>query len=172
MDPEIKNPTFLFIFHMSLFCTLEGMGLKEIAISLGHWQQFCCMTLALHGLKRCGGRGRRQLWAHDRSLFKPGIFDHNLLGSFNSREFRGKMRMDVFNFEYLCNNLAPELQRRDMNMHLAILIQVKVDVGITRLASGTSMQCIADLYRIGLSSSLQVVSEFCLAIKKFAKKIY
>ena len=65
MDLDIKNLTLLLIFQIYFFCTLEGMGLKEIAISLGHWQQLCCMTLALHGLKRCGGRGRRRLQAHD-----------------------------------------------------------------------------------------------------------
>ena len=65
MDPEIKNLTLLLILQMFLLYTLDGMGLEEIAISLGHWQQFCCMTLALHGLERCGGRGRRRLWAHD-----------------------------------------------------------------------------------------------------------
>ena len=95
MDPEIKNLALLRIFQMSLFCTLEGMGLEKIAISLRHWQQLCCMTLALHGFKRCGGRGRRQLWAHDRGLFKHGFFDQNLVGSFNSRKFKGRMRMDV-----------------------------------------------------------------------------
>ena len=76
------------------------------------------------------------------------------------------MRMDVSNFEYSCSNLAPELQRCDTNMRLAIHVQVKVVVGITTLALGNSMQCIPYLYRISLSSSQQVVSEFCLAIKK------
>ena len=72
--------------------------------------------------------------------------------------------MDVSTSEYLYNNLAPELQRCDTNMRLAIPVQVKVIVGITRLASSNSMQCIEDLYRIGLSSSQQTISNFCLAI--------
>ena len=80
--------------------------------------------------------------------------------------------MHVSTFEYLCSNLAPKLQRRNTNMRLAIPVQVKVSVGITRLASGNSMQCIADLYRIGLSFSQQAVLEFCLAIKKIPKKIH
>ena len=140
--------------------------MDEIARFLGHWQQLCCMTLALHAFKRCSGRGRRRLWAHDRGLFKPGFFDQNLLGSFNSREFKGRMRMDVSTFEYLCCILAPDLHRRDTNMRLAIPVEVKVAVSISRLATGNSMQCIADLYKIGLSSSQQAVSDFCIAIKK------
>ena len=124
------------------------------------------MTLALHGFKLCSRRGRRHLWAHDRGLFKPGFFDQNLLDSFNSREFKGRMRMDVSTFEYLCSIIAKDLQRRDTNMRFTIPVQVKVAVSITRLASGNSMQCIADLYRIGHSSNQQAVREFCVAIKK------
>ena len=55
-------------------------------------------------------------------------------------------------------------------MRLAITVQVKDVVGITRLASDNFMQCIAYLYIIGLSSSQQAVSEFCLAIKKLLRK--
>ena len=74
--------------------------------------------------------------------------------------------MDASSFEYLCGIFAPELQRRDTNMCLAIPVQVKVVVSISRLASSNSMRWIADLYKIGLSSSQQAVSEFCVAIKK------
>ena len=63
------------------------------------------------------------------------------------------MRMDVSTFEYFCITLAPDLQRQDTSMRLAIPVQVKVAVSITRLAIGNSMQCITDLYRIGLSFS-------------------
>ena len=122
--------------------------------------------LALHGFKRCSGRRQRRLWVHDRGLHKPGFFYQNLLGSFNSREFKGRMRMDVSTFECLCCNLAPELQRRDTNMRLTIPVQVKIAVSITKLASSNSMQCIADLYKIGLSSSQIAISEFCVALKK------
>ena len=88
-----------------------------------------------------------------------------MLGSFNAREFKGRMRIDVLTFEYLCSTLAPDLQRQDTNMRLAIPVQVKVTVLISRLATGNFMQCIVDLYMIGLSSSQLIVSQFCVAIK-------
>ena len=93
-----------------------------------------------------------------------------MLGSFNAREFKGRMRMDVSTFEYLCSILAPDLLRQDTSMRLVIPVQVKVAVSISRLATGNPMQCIADLYRIGLSSSQLVVSQFCNAIKKLLTK--
>ena len=88
-----------------------------------------------------------------------------MLGSFNAREFKGRMRIDVLTFEYSCSTLAPDLQRQDTNMRLAIPVQVKVTVSISRLATGNFMQCIVDLYMIGLSSSQLAVSRFCVAIK-------
>lgn len=76
------------------------------------------------------------------------------------------MRMDVSTFEYLCTTLAPDLRRKDTRLRLAIPVQAKVVVSISRLATGNSMHVIADLYRIGLSSSQVAVLEFCVAIKK------
>jgi hypothetical protein len=68
------------------------------------------------------------------------------------------MRMDVSTFEYLCTSLAPDLKKQDTSMRLAIPVQVKVAVSITRLTTGNSMQVIADVYRIGLSSIQLAVS--------------
>ena len=76
------------------------------------------------------------------------------------------MRMSVSTFEYLCTTLALDLRRQDTRLRLAIPVQVKVAVSIARLATGNSMQCIPDLYKIGLSSSQLAVTQFIRAIKK------
>ena len=120
-------------------------------------------------------RARRpwRLWAHERRLQQPGFFDRNLVGSFNAREFKGRMRMDVSTFEYWCSTLAPTLRRQDTNMRSAIPVKVKVAVSISRLATGNSMQSIADLYRIGLSTSQLAVSQFTSAMRVvLLKKIH
>jgi hypothetical protein len=166
----VKKLVIFFIFQLSLFKTLECISREEERIFLWHWQQMKCVTLALQAFLLGRGRHPRRLWAHDRGLHKPGFFDQNLLGSFSAREFKARMRMDVSTFEYLCTSLAPDLQRRDTSMRLAIPVQVKVAVSITRLATGNSMQVIADLYRIGLFSSQLAVSQFCCAIKKILLK--
>ena len=133
-----------FIFQLTLFTTLETMSRDEGAIVVWQWQQFCCMTLALQGFMQLHGRRTRRLWAHKRGLHQPGFFDKTLLGSFNAREFKGRMHMDVLTFEYLCSTLAPLLQKEDTNMQLAIPVQVKVVVSISRLATCNSMQSIAE----------------------------
>jgi hypothetical protein len=108
----------------------------------------------MHGLKRLRANRPRRLWAHNRGLNRPGFLDQNLLGSFNTREFKAHMRMDVLSFEYLCDTLTPQLHMQHTNMRGVIPIQVKVVVAISRLATGNSMQSIADLYKIELSTSL------------------
>ena len=117
-----------------------------------------------------GSQRPRRLWAHDRGMGQPGFFDRNLLGSFNEREFKARMRMDVSTFEYLCSTLAPSLLKQDTNMRPAIPVEVKVAVAISRLATGNSMQTIADLYRIGLSTSQLAVTQFVGAIKTILLK--
>lgn len=73
--------------------------------------------------------------------------------------------MDVSTFRYLCSYLAPDLQRQNMNMRVAILVHMKVVVSISRLAIGNFMQCIADLYKIGFSSNQLGVSQIYVVIK-------
>ena len=55
-------------------------------------------------------------------------------------------------------------------MQLAVFVQVKIAVAISRLAKGNSMQTIADLYRIGLSTSQLGVSQFSGAVKSVLLK--
>ena len=74
--------------------------------------------------------------------------------------------MDVSTFEYLCSTLAPFLTRKDTHLRLAVPVQVKVAVSISRLATGNSMQSIADLYKIGLSTSQDAFSQFTVAMKQ------
>ena len=80
-----------------------------------------------------------RLWAHDRGLGQPGFFDRNLLGSFNSREFKTRMRMNFSTFEYLCSTLAPSLQKQDTNMRPTIPVEMTVVVAISRLATCNTM---------------------------------
>ena len=80
--------------------------------------------------------------------------------------------MDVSTFEYLCSTLAPYMLRQDTNMRLAVLVQVKIAISISRLATSNSMQSIADLYKIGLSTSQLAVSQFTRAVKSTLLKTY
>ena len=118
MDAEGRKLFILFIFQCSLFVILESMSRYEGAILAWKWQQLGYVAVALRRYKTHLAARPRRLWAHDRGLHRPGFFDQNLLGSFNAREFKGRMHMDVSTFEYLCSTLAPAMQRQDTNMLL------------------------------------------------------
>ena len=153
------------VIQLAMWSAFDCICGAEWIIAACHWQQMCTLTIALQESIRMQGRRPRRLWAHERGLNRPGFFDQNLLGSFNAREFKSRMRVDVSTFEFLCSTLAPMMVRHDTNMRSAIPVEVKVAVSISRLATGNSMQSIADLYKIGLSSSQLAVSQFCGAVK-------
>ena len=170
MDGNIRRLAELLVFQMSMLITLENMDIDACVMCLWHWQQMCCLMVAVEGLRWVCARRPRRLWAHDRGMGQPGFFDRNLLSSFNDREFKSRLRIDVSTFEYLCSTLAPSLLKQDTNMRSAISVEVKVAVAISRLATSNSMQTIADLYRIGLSTSQLAVSQFVGAIKSILLK--
>ena len=151
---------------------MDALDSDLAVISMWHWQQLCCMSIAVQGFMLAGARRPRRLWAHERGLHEPGFFDRNLFGSFNAREFKGRMRMDVSTFEFLCASLAPSMHRQDTNMRSVVLVQVKVAVAISRLATCNSMQSIADLYGIGSSTSQLAVSQFTNVVKLLLLKKY
>ena len=158
MDREVHRLVVLLVLQYSLLMILETLSTEQENLLVFQWYQLCCVTMAIQGVRWVRASRPRRLWAHDRGLHRPGFFDQNLLGSFNAREFKARMRMDESTFEYLCSTLAPCLTRQDTNMRLAVPVQVKVAVSISRLATGNSMQSIADLYKIGLSTSQLAVS--------------
>jgi hypothetical protein len=161
----VQRLVLCVVFHVFLFCTLDTISRDEGAIVVWEWQALCGLMLMMQAQKRMCARRPRRLWAHDRGLNRPGFFDQNLLGFSNTREFKARMRIDVSSFEYLCSTLVPMLTRQDTNMRGAIPVQVKVVVAISRLATGNSMQSIANLYKIGLSTNQVAVSQFYYAVK-------
>ena len=158
MDIETKRFVFLLFIQLTLYCTLYLLDRDKAVIAIWTWEQMCSVWIRVLGEMATRTRRPCRLWAHERGLFEPGFFDRNLLGSFIAREFKGRMRMNVFTFEFLCSTLAPVMHRQDTNMRSAVLVQVKVAVAISRLATGNSMRTIADLYRVGLSTSQLAVS--------------
>ena len=110
----------LLLFQLSLLCTLESLSTDVDVKSLGHWQQVCCMMVAVQGLSGVRASRPKRLWAHAKGLGEPRFFDRNLLGLFYAREFKARMHIDVSTFEYLCSTLAPALHKQNTNMRSTI----------------------------------------------------
>jgi hypothetical protein len=88
MDAEVQRLVLRLVFQVSLFCTLDTISRDEGAIVVLEWQALCGLMLMMQAQKQMRVRRPRRLWAHDRGLNRPGIFDQNLLGYFNTREFK------------------------------------------------------------------------------------
>jgi hypothetical protein len=83
--------------------------------TLKRCESYCCLALAATLLLDSRDAGIENIsWqaammnAGSRQRFCT-VPDQNLLGSFNMRKFKGRMRMDVSSFEYLCSTPAPLL---------------------------------------------------------------
>ena len=170
MDREEHRLVILLFLQLSTWLAFETLATEHGHLLLWQRHRARCLLLAIQGWQQLRASRPRSLWAHDRGLHRAGFFDQNLLGSFNAREFKGRMRMDVSTFEYLCSTLAPFLTRQDTHLRLAVPVQVKVAVSISRLATSNSMRSIADLYKIGLSTSQDAVSQFTSAMKQMLLK--
>jgi hypothetical protein len=122
MDEEGGRLMILFVFQCSLFVMLESVSSDPRGILVWQWQQLGFVMLALRGYKNFFTSRPRRIWAYDRGLHRPGVFYQNLLGSFNAKVFKGRMRMDVSTFEYLCSTLASHMVRQDTVMRLAVRV--------------------------------------------------
>ena len=120
MDSEVKRLVILLLLQMSMLCTMICLERDAWVIGFWYWLQMCHGMVRAEGLRWVRARRPRRLWAHERGMGQPGFFYQNLLGSFNAREFKSRMRMDVSTFEYLCSTLVPSLLKQDTNMRPAI----------------------------------------------------
>ena len=74
------------------------------------------------------------------------------------------MRVSYETFQYLCSKLAPSLQKQDTRLRSAIPLEIRVAVGLSRLATGSTLQVVADLYSIGLSTCHMIFVQFLTSL--------
>ena len=94
-DREVHRLVILFFLQLSMFMAFETLSTQHGNLFLWQWHQLCCLVLAMQGCQQLCVSRLRSVWAHDRGLHQSGFFNQNLLGSFNAREFKGRMRMNV-----------------------------------------------------------------------------
>ena len=80
-------------------------------------------------------------------------------------EFRKQMRVGPKTFKYLCTLLSPVLKKNDTRMRDGILVEKRIVITLSRLATRNSLIMIADSYVIGVSTTSTIVRECCEAMK-------
>ena len=108
--------------------------------------------------------------SYDRA---PGYVDVDLVGSYKNIVFKQRFRMTKDTFIYVCQQVGPMLFKQDTNRRkLAISVETRVAIAITRLASGSSLYIIADSYRVGISTVYAIVLDFCHALIFFCRNSF
>ncbi|MCO5585972.1 hypothetical protein L7F22_039908 [Adiantum nelumboides] len=133
----------------------EDNNQTEILLFLCH-----CMGQVLRARAARVGRRRhenRSCWAYPRP---QTYMERLLLGSYSDRMFKSRLRLSRETFEFLTARIAPQLQRSNTNYRKAISIEKRVCVALHRLASGSNLQVIADLYGISTSAAQKIVIDF------------
>eukprot|EP00850_Spirogloea_muscicola_P006443 SM000030S11452 [mRNA] locus=s30:755702:756719:- [translate_table: standard] len=98
---------------------------------------------------------RRRLWSYERST----IHAHTLLHGYDEGLFKSRVRVSRNTFQILCQKLGPSLQRHDTNMRKAVPVGVCILVTLHRLASGSYLNVIADLFGPGTSTTCKIIVE-------------
>ena len=96
------------------------------------------------------------VWKFDRP---SGYVSQCLLGSYNVKMFKDRVRVNKPTFIYLCHLLGPVLSKKNTKFRLCILIECRISLTLHRLATGDTLHTLADLYGISKSSASIIVRE-------------
>lgn len=161
MDVQSRRKLLtLLAFQMFMFYCLEqtsSASTLAIHYQLEEIQAFILLIACL----RARRKRPRSFWARERI---QGSLETHLFSSFNSREFKARMRVSYETFQYLCSNLAPSLQKQETRFRSAIPLETRVAIGLSRLATGSTLQVVADLYSIGLSTCHMIFVQFLTSL--------
>jgi hypothetical protein len=88
----------------------------------------------------------------------------------NAREFKANFRVTLEIFAYICTKLGPILSRQDTVMREAIPLQVRVSVGLIRLATGCTYQVVGSIFHIAPSTCHCICVAFINALDSVLKR--
>ncbi|MCO5594399.1 hypothetical protein L7F22_048429 [Adiantum nelumboides] len=105
----------------------------------------------------------RACWAYEQL---QNYLERCLFGTYSDAMFKKCMCVSKQTLSFICRKVAPYMQRKDTQMHGAISLEKRVCLALHRLAIGSLLQELGDLYGCATSIACGIVTDFCLAIKK------
>ena len=170
MEPSRSFLLATLAFQISSFMALEVASSANSTAISSHLQ--LVMVLLLQNLLLQDGRSGSKP-GRVRSFDRPQDFvDRYLLGSYSRSMFKKRMRMNKETFMYVCQQVAPLVAKQNTSGRLAIPVETRVAIAISRLASGTCLGVLEDQYGIAKSTSHGIVLDFCNALKKKCRNLY
>lgn len=81
-----------------------------------------------------------------------------------SGKFQNFCRMSAADFEYLLNNIGPQIAKTDTNMKKCISVQERLAVELRFLATGDSYTSLSYLFKFSIQTVSKCIDEVCSAL--------
>ncbi|KAK6493735.1 protein ANTAGONIST OF LIKE HETEROCHROMATIN PROTEIN 1-like, partial [Huso huso] len=105
---------------------------------------------------------RRSVWTHIRST----DWWERIVGNFTDAQWLNNFRMSQETFEYLCQRLAPTLQRSATKFRLCVPVHKRVAIALWKLATNSDYRSVGHLFGVSKATVCSCVQEFCMAVTK------
>jgi hypothetical protein len=111
----------------------------------------------------------KEAWTFARQAEFCDVF---LLGSYNAKMFKSRLRMSKDVFLMICQELAPALTKQTTNMREPLPVHLKVATVLYKLAHGTTNNVVLDMFGIGSCTVTNIMREFVVAVLSILKPRY
>ena len=170
MEPSRSFLLATLAFQISPFIALEAASSAN-SIAISSHLQLLVVPILQNLLLQDGRNGSKP--GRIRSFHRSQDFvDKYLLGSYSRNMFKKRMRMNKKTFLYVCQQVALLVAKQDSSRRLAIPLETRVAIAISRLASSTCLGVLEDQYGIAKSTAHGIVLDFCNALKKKCRDLY
>ena len=84
-----------------------------------------------------------------------------LAGLFGEDWWKENLRLSCTNFNIICNELRPYIQRNDTNLRFSISVEERVAISIWKLSTNIEYRTLSELFGIGRSTVCEIVHDTC-----------
>ena len=111
----------------------------------------------------------RSLWMYSRSTH---WWEDVVLSNFGHHDWMENFRMSRDTFQYLCDQLRPQIQRKNTRMRRSVSTERRVAITLWVLATPAEYRSVAHLFGLARCTVCVIVNETCRAIVRKLLPIY
>lgn len=132
------------------------------------WQNFQLQTHAVLGVRSLRLQ-QREIWKFPRS---GTWWDRIAKREWGDASWQANFRMSIATFDFIVEKLKADLEKQVTRFREPIPVDKRVAIALWRLATGNEFRSISQLFGVGISTALEIVEEFVLAVNRKLKPIY
>ena len=166
MDSRREHILVLLSICMIMKYVIMGILALQKVANFKHNVQMMMIAVFLMEKNQASSQRTRLKWQ-----YYGGFLDYTLLRSSSEEVFRKQCWINLSTFKYLCNLLAPILEKKNTHFRDSILVECRVAIILYRLGSGSTLIMIADLFGLEDSTTSTIVKECCKAIRILLKPL-